>query len=128
MRPLAVPFAGGVFSAVTLFSVWVVPAYPALAHQGDDVPTQLSTEAKVKRLTDIGTSAGDVVVDVTLDSNGQLVDYEIVSGPVSSDEKARVNLANLLVFSEFVPATSFGKPKAGKIRLCVSSSRIDVKG
>src|SRR4051812_1870555 len=34
MRPLALPVAGGVFSAVTLFSVWVVPAYPELAHSG----------------------------------------------------------------------------------------------
>src|SRR3954464_14514918 len=40
MRPLALPIAGGVFSAVTLFSVWVVPTYPEFAHSGNDVPTQ----------------------------------------------------------------------------------------
>src|SRR4051812_32590968 len=34
MRPLAVPFAGGMFSAIALFSLWVVPAYPFLAMQG----------------------------------------------------------------------------------------------
>src|SRR5262249_25381830 len=28
MRPLALPFAGGVLSAVGLFSIWLLPTYP----------------------------------------------------------------------------------------------------
>src|SRR3974390_3187411 len=38
MRPLALPFAGGVFSAVILFSMWVVPSYPVRASSTFDVP------------------------------------------------------------------------------------------
>jgi hypothetical protein len=131
MRPLAVPMAGGVFSAVALFHLWVLPAYPSNVHSlvhGVDVPTQLTTEAKVKRLTDIGNAQGEVVVEVTLDARGQLVDYRIISGSVGGDVKTRINFENLLAFSEFVPATSFGRPRAGKLRLCVNSSRIDVIG
>ena len=129
MRPLAVPVAGGVFSAVTLFNLWVVPAYPAFARTGADVPTQLSTEARVKGFSSIGTAGEDVVLDVALDGSGRMVDYKILSTGYMPDADSRRKLENLLVFqTTFVPATSFGQPTASKIRLWLSSSRIDVKG
>jgi hypothetical protein len=129
MRPLALPVAGGVFSAVTLFSVWVVPAYPALAHTGYDVPTQLSTEARVKGFSSIGMPGQDILLDVALDEDGSVVDYKILSDGYTPDVDSRRKLENLLVFqTTFIPATSFGKPMASKIRLWWSSSRIDVKG
>jgi hypothetical protein len=130
MRPLALPIAGGVFSAVTLFSVWVVPTYPALARTGADVPTQLSTEARVKGFSSIGTAGEDIVMDVVLDESGRVVDYKILSANMP-DVASRRKLENMLVFgTTFVPATSFGQPTASKIRLWLSSSRIgiNVKG
>src|SRR5438128_961066 len=45
MRPLAVPCAGGLFSAVALFSMWLVPTYPMPHATGSDVPTMLTTPA-----------------------------------------------------------------------------------
>ena len=129
MRPLAVPVAGGVFSAVTLFSVWVVPAYPAFARTGYDVPTQLSTEARVKGFASTGTAGQDILMDVALDQSGLVVDYTILPDSYMPDADGLRRLENMLVFqTTFVPATSFGQPTAGKIRLWLSSSRIDVKG
>jgi hypothetical protein len=129
MRPLALPVAGGVFSAVTLFSVWVVPAYPALAHTGYDVPTQLSTEARVKGFSSIGTPGQDILMEAALDHSGLVVSYEILSAGYIPNTELRRKLENLLIFqTTFIPATSFGQPTAGKIRLWLSSSRIDVKG
>jgi hypothetical protein len=129
MRPLALPVAGGVFSAVTLFSVWVVPAYPALAHTGYDVPTQLSTEARVKGFSFIGSAGEDIAMDVMLDESGRVVDYKILDVGYLPDANSRRKLENFLVFqTTFIPATSFGQPTASKIRLWLSSSRIDVKG
>ncbi len=129
LRPLALPVAGGVFSAVTLFSVWVVPAYPAFARTGYDVPTQLSTEARVKGFASTGRSGQDIFMDVALDESGSVVDYMILSGSYVPDADGRRKLENLLVFqTTFIPATSFGQPTASKIRLWLSSSRIDVKG
>lgn len=126
MRPLALPIAGGVFSAVTLFSVWVVPAYPEFAHTGFDVPTQLSTEARVKGFSSIATSGEDIVMDVTLDERGRVVDYKILSA-FMLDVVARRKLENMLVFeTTFVPATSFGQPTASKIRLWLNARRFDV--
>ena len=125
MRPLALPVAGGVFSAVTLFSVWVVPAYPEFARTGSDVPTQLSTEARVKGFSNIATSGEDIVMDVTLDERGRVVDYTVLSDML--DVTARRKLENMLVFeTTFVPATSFGQPTASKIRLWLNSRRFDV--
>lgn len=129
MRPLALPVAGGVFSAVTLFSVWVVPAYPALARTGYDVPTQLSTEARVKGFSSVGTPSQDIFMDVALDETGQVVGYEVLNAGYLPDANSRRKLENLLVFqTTFIPATSFGQPTASRIRLWLSSSRIDVKG
>ncbi|MFM2124141.1 MAG: hypothetical protein RL328_592 [Acidobacteriota bacterium] len=128
MRPLAVPAAGGLFSAVALFSTWVVPAYPVFAQSSFDVPTQLSTEARVKGYSTIGHASGDVLVEVTVDHKGQMVDYQIVNAGNQPDMTERRHLENLLVFTTFVPATSFGQPVSSKLRLWFSSSYIDVKG
>jgi hypothetical protein len=134
-RPLALPFAGGVFTTVILFSMWLVPTYPMrVAASGFDVPTVLSTEATVKGTGPIGAAGGDMVVDVTIDGGGRMVDYAVVqynnvSGRnVLNSEALRRNLENMLLFTEFTPATSFGQPTAGKIRLYLDSSHIDVKG
>lgn len=129
MRPLALPFAGGVFSAVVLFGVCVVPTFPLLTNGGLDVSTILTTEATVKSTAAMDVSGGDVVVDVDVDGQGRMVDYTIVSGAgVLKDAALRRRLENLLLFTQFVPATSFGQPTTGKVRLSVFSSSIDVKG
>lgn len=126
MRPLALPFAGGVFSAATLFSLWVAPAYPVLAHGGGDVPTGLHTAAAVKFTSPLGMSNADIVVDVLVDEQGRMVEYSVLSGNL--DVRSRRNLENALMFTEFVPATTFGRPALGRVRVWLNSSRIDVKG
>jgi hypothetical protein len=129
MRPLALPLAGGVFSAIALFSMWLVPTYPLHANNSSDVPTVLTTEAAIKSTSAIGAMGGDTVVDVTIDDQGRMVDYKVVSGTgVLQDAALRHSLENALLFTEFVPATAFGRPMAGKIRLYLGSSRIDVRG
>jgi hypothetical protein len=130
MRPLAVPVAGGIFAAVTLFGMWVIPTYPVLADSSSkaDVPTPLTTVAKVRPFSALGTINGDVLLDVTVDDQGRVVDYSIVTAGYTQDAATRRNLENLLVGARFIPATAFGKPLSSKMRLWISSSRIDVKG
>lgn len=124
MRPLAVPVAGGLFSAVALFTTFVAPTYPVRAQHAFDVPTQLSTEARVKDYSTIGHADGDVLVEVTVDEKGQMVDYQIIAGATAEPR----HLENFLVFTTFVPATTFGRPISSKLRLWLSSAYIDVKG
>jgi hypothetical protein len=129
MRPLAVPFAGGVLSAVALFGIWLVPTYPQPhATKNFDIPTILTTDPTVKRLNSEGLSSSDVIViDVFVDDSGHMIDYKVVSG-VLTDAALRRRLENILVFTDFVPATEFGRPRAGRTRLSVVSSSIIVKG
>ena len=126
MRPFAVPVAGGVFSAFALFSLCVAPAYPVLAYDGVDVPTNLSTAASVKFTSPIGMSNADIVVDVLIDQQGRMLEYSVVRGTL--DAHSRRDLENTLMFTEFVPATAFGQPGVGRMRLWLNSSRVDVKG
>jgi len=127
MRPLALPFAGGVFSAVILFSMWLGPAYTVRA-SSTDVPTALATEASIRKTAPIAERTDDVIVDVTIDGQGRMIDYSIVSGNVTKDEAMRRRIEGMLLLIEFNPATSFGQPVEGRMRLSLSASHIDVKG
>src|SRR5215471_12917085 len=129
MRPMALPFAGGVFSAVVLFSMWVVPTYPVRASSTYDIPTMLSTEAEIKGANPVSAANGDIVIDVTVDDQGKMIDYKIVSGErLVQEQGLRRRLENMLLFTEFVPATSFGRPTAARMRLSLHAFRVDVKG
>jgi hypothetical protein len=130
MRPLALPFAGGVFSAVALFGMWVVPTYPVRAQLSSDVPTMLTTLPAVKNTMPIAVaSGGDAVVDVMIDEQGRMMDYRVVAGAaILTNATLRRRLENTLLFTEFVPATAFGKPMISTVRLSLAWSYVDVKG
>jgi len=131
MRPMALPFAGGIVSAVVLFSMWVIPTYPLRGSSTTDVPTTLYTQAAVKQTGPVAAT-GDVVLDVTVeplpDGTGRMVDYQILAGNVANNEALRRSIETFLIFTVFQPATSLGQPVLGKIRLSLQSSQIDVKG
>ena len=121
--PMALPFTGGVASAIVLFSMCVVPAYPLRAPSianmpSTDVPTILSTAVAVKGISPFVTSADEVVVDVWVDGEGRMFDYAIVAGAsVLANSHLRRRLENMLLFTEFTPATEFGRPMSSKVRL-----------
>jgi hypothetical protein len=130
LRTIALPVAGGVASAVVLFSMCVVPAYPLrAAHTTVDVPTVLTTQVAVKGMAPFFGGGDDVVVDVTVDEQGRMIDYAVVAGASAlANASLRRRLENVLLFTEFTPATSFGQPMSSKTRLWFRTSRIDVKG
>jgi hypothetical protein len=132
MGPLVVPITGGVFSAVILIGsmLTMVPVH-ANTEASFDVPTMLTTEAEVKGTGPVSTGDdGDVVVvDISLDGQGRMVDYTIVSGAaVLQNTVLRRRLENMLLFTEFVPATAFGKPTTSRLRLPLLTSSVEVKG
>ena len=130
LRSVALPAAGGLFTAVILFGMWVVPTYPVLSKTASDVPTTLTTEAFFRQAVGMHFAGGDAVVDVTVDDQGSVVDYTIVSGAdVFKDPAQRHRLENLLLFTRFTPATEFGQPTASKVRILFSQiDQVDVKG
>ncbi len=132
MRPLALPAVGGLCSAVFLFST-LVPMFKsafALSESGD-IPTMLTTEPLLKYMGPVAFTDGDAVVDLQLDDQGRIIDFTIVSAPGQQSEKLRHSIENSLLFTEFRPATTFGRGVASTVRISFRSSRnsrIDVRG
>jgi len=140
MGPVALPAAGGAFSAVILLGMWVVPTYPAPVNSGFDVPTELTTEVGVRSAGEahllaqaiaqaVAVVGDDVSVDVRIDGLGRMIDYNVVGGPGAVlDPGFWRSLENLLLLTEFVPATAFGKPGLSTLRLTLSPISVDVRG
>jgi hypothetical protein len=131
MRPLALPAMGGLCSAVFLFSTFVPMFKSAFAMSVDpgDVPTMLVTQPMLKYMAPVAfANSSDAVVDLQLDDQGQIVDFTIVSAPGGQSDTLRRNIENSLLFTEFWPATTFGRGVAGTLRISFRSSRIDVRG
>ena len=128
MRPLAVPLAGGICSTLFLFGL-LVPSF-AWVPSAKDVPFGLSSEATVKSMYPIGFEDGEAVVDVTIDEQGHMVDFNIVRGSGGADNPSFYrSVENALLFTVFTPrTTAFGQPAGGKLRLTFRSSRVDVRG
>lgn len=131
MRPLALPAVGGLCSAIFLFST-LVPMFKsafAMEAMAGDVPTMLVTQPMLKDTAPVAFANGDAVVDLQLDDRGTIINYTIVSAPGQQSEQLRRNIENSLLFTEFWPATTFGRPVAGTIRISFhNNSRIDVRG
>jgi hypothetical protein len=131
MRPLAIPAVGGLASAVVLFSM-LVPTFSRPVSEGRvDVPTPFYTEATVKSsMAPFGFLEDELYIELTIDRNGRMVEYSIPEGQaiVQNPELLRA-VENNLLFTEFTPATVFGRPLyGGKIRVFMRISSIEVKG
>jgi hypothetical protein len=129
MRPFAIPATGGFFSAVLLFAM-MLPGLNVRAYAtGNDIPTGLYTDPSAKNVIPLAFNDDDLVVEVTVDETGRMVDYHIADCKhiIASPRLRKAVEANLL-FSEFTPATTFGQPRLSKIRISFHNSKIDVQG
>ena len=138
-RPLTVPATGGFFSAVLVFVLvfqMIVPGITVRAVE-NDVPINLMRPAELVSLSDYPQSWAPeqhdvelslphgLLVDVTVDAQGHMTDYQILSGPDSRE--LRRQLDQMLLFSRFSPMLSFGRPTAGG-HVVLSFSAVRVRG
>jgi hypothetical protein len=65
-------------------------------------------------------------VELTIDERGQISDYSFPEG--KRDRLLESNIANLVLFSQFAPATWFGQPTSGKILVSFRRSSIVIRG
>ena len=138
-RPIGVPATGGLLSAILIFVLVLQLMAPGITAQavGNDVPlnTGILRPAELITLSDYPSSLvleqhdaelfvpHDLSVDVTVDQNGKMVEYEIVSGPNSKD--LRHQLDQMLILSRFQPMMSFGRPTpGGHVILSFSAVRV----
>lgn len=131
MRPLAVPAMGGVFSAILLFALVLTNFRGIVRAHPNDVPTVLGTHAELLSSPPLNVDSEYVVVDVLVDETGRVIDYRFPVGWGSLENpESRKRLEQALRFSTFLPATNFGKPVQGWVRVSYSTQRseMDVKG
>jgi hypothetical protein len=120
MRPMALPFAGGLLlpSALVVFACIVqTPAFPYYAGS-DAPPPMIATEPDGEVVDWIGRApqlvgvTEDVSSDATaalllIDPEGRVADFMVAHGEATKEMK------NFFLFSRFNPATSFGQPTWG---------------
>lgn len=138
-RPLTLPATGGFFSAILVFVLvlqMIVPGTTVRAVQ-NDVALNLMRPAELITLSDYPQSWAPeqqdlelslphgLLIDVTVDSHGQMTDYQILSGPTNVE--LRHQLDQMLLFSRFSPMLSFGRPTAGG-HVVLSFSAVRVRG
>jgi hypothetical protein len=138
-RPLTVPATGGLFSAIVVFVFVLHMILPGITVQADpnDLPLGLLRPAELISLSDNPGGMDpeerhpdvvldhDLLVDVTVDAQGTMSSYRILSGPDSPN--LRHQLDQILLFSRFRPMMSFGRPTPGG-HVVLSFSAVHVRG
>lgn len=138
-RPLTVPATGGFIAAILIFVVALQMILPGITVSAveNDVPINLMRPAKLVSLSDYPeawapekhdlelSSPHGLLVDVTVDAEGRMTDYQILSGPTSAELSRQVY--QMLFLSRFSPMLSFGRPTAGG-HVVVSFSAVRVRG
>ena len=124
MRPVAVPFAGGLLSSFACF-LFLLPSLSFQHNYGLEPPIMFRPDPGiVAGFTDpegeiVGVSSGklewgstvitgnEVSLTVLVDPAGQVQDYYVYGGELTDEMK------NVILFSKFIPATASGQPTWG---------------
>jgi hypothetical protein len=122
LRPLAVPAAGGILASFCCFGM-IVDTLHVRVDWRNDIPVGLFTEVTMDDISPFGCVGKDIIVQLTIDSSGKVTDFSPVG--VTSPEQMQ-EIGNLVLYSTFTPATSFGQKVSGKI--LVDIHHIDVRG
>ncbi len=129
LRPVAMPAAGGLATAVLLFGM-IAPSLTVNRAPANDVLAAFSTEASLESSFSVSFTNIDVmVVDVFVDAQGKIVDYSIPEGQNWAKNPMLVrNLETTLLYTKFTPATYFGQPSAARTRITLLRSQLEVRG
>ena len=123
MRTMALPFAGGVLSAMVMFAV-LVPSLAFPHNFRNDVPLWvLYTDPALEEMNPVD-AGNETVVEVTIDERGRVQGYVVTQGQMTPEIEN-----NLVLFSRFAPATAFGRPTWGRVLVSFRRShQISVRG
>lgn len=130
MRPVALPAAGGLVSAVFLFTLVLTNFQGIVRQHPNDVPLAVVTAPTVRSVLYDLAEDSEVTLDIFVDEQGRVLDFRIPDGhgPAESEQMRR-RLASTLLMTSFNPATAFGQPVSGWVRVKFRGrSEIDVRG
>jgi hypothetical protein len=136
LEPLALPATGGVTVALIVFVIvcQLLGLGMPLRAVTDDSPTNLLQPARLEALAPFAVTGLEesghsgphaLLVETTINSEGEAVDYEILAGPDNPAIRRQLDL--VLLFSRFRPQMSFGRFTSGG-RVVLSFSDISVRG
>ncbi|MGD0127345.1 MAG: zf-HC2 domain-containing protein [Terriglobia bacterium] len=125
LQPVLLPASGGVLAAVACFCL-IMGSLVVPVSNTPDVPLGSPTPPAVLVLApiDFNTPDAAVIVVVPVDAVGRPMRYRVLSG-ATSPELLR-QLDRVIYFSNFQPATWYGRPTDGQFVL--SLRRITVRG
>lgn len=125
LRPVAIPATAGLLATVITFGVMMHTFFtrPLIS---EDVPVSLTTPPRLRTSPSLTFNTLDegIVIETNVDDQGRVVDYRVIIGP--RDPRQLSELRNILVFTQFEPATLFGKPTYG--RTVINFRRVSVRG
>lgn len=134
---LAVPATGGILTALVVFVLIVqnVLIGVPMGVVANDLPLNLVQPARLESLapfpvpgvvaTEGHPDSGVLVLQATLNAQGEVVSYNILSGPKDAAVKHQID--QVLLFSRFRPEISFGRPTDGG-QVLISFSEVRVHG
>jgi hypothetical protein len=119
MKPVALPIAGGLITALLMFGV-LIPSVSYARIKSIEPPSPVFTEpdgqvvgeGEFPKLesANLPTANGKVVVLLIIDDHGRVRDYHVTQGAMN------LEVQNFILFSVFTPATIFGKPTWGEVQ------------
>lgn len=133
MRPVALPLAGGILSALLLFSA-LVPSLSFRHQVTNDPPlsfvdprgywplgmtSAVNWVGEAPRLEPVDSvvSSDENVLELTIDDEGKVVDYSVRQGQLTPE------MATIIQWSIFTPAMFFGRPTWGKTLVVLPGRR-----
>jgi len=124
-----VPATGGLVTTIIMFGLLISFLMPGQFVYPNDVPTTLYTPPQLQSspfqlAMDPGHSE-PLIVEAYVGADGRVQDYRVLSGGENGSQVLS-ELKNMLIFATFRPATSFGRPTAG--RAILAFSKIQVRG
>jgi hypothetical protein len=134
MRPVALPFTGGIVSALLVFSL-LVPNLSFPHNYGDETHTidftypdgavvgatgDTFSDPRIESVS-MAILPGERAIDLVIDDQGQVRDYVVTHGDLTPD------MINVILLSRFTPATYWGQPTWGPIRVVFPHHRRGVR-
>ena len=126
LRRFLVPAAAGVVSAMIVFGMLMGSiAIPVQA--ANDVPLMVNAapafKASAYALQPGVVGEDTVVIEAYIDATGRVQDYQILKSP-KDVQQWLPQVKNALIFTEFQPATSMGRPAPGRVVLAFTRSHL----
>jgi hypothetical protein len=125
LRERLLPAGGGL--AIAALCVCLFLACEAIpVNSRPDVPLSFVTAPHVLALAPVDFKTGNksLIVMTYIDASGDVISYKVVSGQHSP--QLMRHLDRFIYFSHFSPATTFGRPTAGRVILALKE--ITVRG